>query len=62
MEEVQRSEKGGVYLYSWRRRIARVSYYIIMALRGLRVIEMAGLAPAPLAGMILAGITKHEIA
>lgn len=26
-----------------------------MALKGLRVVEMAGLAPAPLAGMILAG-------
>ena len=26
-----------------------------MALRGLRVVEMAGLAPAPFAGMILAG-------
>ena len=26
-----------------------------MALRGIRVVEMAGLAPAPLAGMILAG-------
>lgn len=26
-----------------------------MALRGLRVVEMAGLAPAPLAGMILSG-------
>ena len=27
-----------------------------MALTGLRVIEMAGLAPAPFAGMVLAGI------
>ena len=26
-----------------------------MALKGLRVVEMAGLAPAPFAGMILAG-------
>ena len=26
-----------------------------MALKGLRVVEMAGLAPAPLAGMILSG-------
>lgn len=26
-----------------------------MALRGLKVIEMAGLAPGPFAGMILAG-------
>ena len=26
-----------------------------MALKGLRVVEMAGLAPGPLAGMILAG-------
>ena len=26
-----------------------------MALRGLKVVEMAGLAPAPMAGMILAG-------
>ncbi len=26
-----------------------------MALRGLKVVEMAGLAPAPFAGMILAG-------
>lgn len=26
-----------------------------MALRGLRVVELAGLAPAPFAGMILAG-------
>jgi len=26
-----------------------------MALKGLHVIEMAGLAPAPLCGMILAG-------
>ena len=26
-----------------------------MALKGLRVVEMAGLAPVPLAGMILAG-------
>ena len=26
-----------------------------MALRGMRVVEMAGLAPAPFAGMILAG-------
>lgn len=29
-----------------------------MALKGLRVVEMAGLAPAPLAGMILAGETQ----
>ena len=29
----------------------------MMALRGVRVVEMAGLAPAPFAGMILAGIT-----
>jgi len=27
-----------------------------MTLRGIKVIEMAGLAPAPFAGMILAGI------
>jgi len=27
-----------------------------MALKSLKVIEMAGLAPAPLAGMILAGL------
>jgi len=27
----------------------------VMALRGLKVVEMAGLAPAPMAGMILAG-------
>ena len=27
-----------------------------MALKGLKVVEMAGLAPGPLAGMILAGI------
>jgi len=26
-----------------------------MALRGLKVVELAGLAPAPMAGMILAG-------
>lgn len=26
-----------------------------MALRGLKVVEMAGLAPAPFAGMVLAG-------
>lgn len=26
-----------------------------MALRGLKVVEMAGLAPGPFAGMILAG-------
>ena len=30
-----------------------------MALKGLRVVEMAGLAPAPLAGMILAGETAN---
>lgn len=28
-----------------------------MALRGLRVLEMAGLAPVPFAGMVLAGTT-----
>lgn len=28
-----------------------------MALRGVKVVEMAGLAPAPFAGMILAGKT-----
>lgn len=31
-----------------------------MALRGLRVVEMAGLAPAPFAGMILAGETARR--
>ena len=30
-----------------------------MALRGIRVVEMAGLAPAPFAGMILAGEHAH---
>ena len=33
-------------------------HYNTMALRGIRVVEMAGLAPAPLAGMILAGKTR----
>ena len=32
-----------------------VFVFLQMALRGIKVIEMAGLAPAPLAGMILAG-------
>lgn len=32
-----------------------------MALRGLRVVEMAGLAPAPFAGMILAGETACDV-
>lgn len=27
-----------------------------MALRGIKVVEMAGLAPAPFAGMVLAGV------
>ncbi len=29
-----------------------------MALKGLKVVEMAGLAPGPLAGMILSGIDR----
>ena len=33
----------------------RLQHSESMALRGLKVVEMAGLAPAPLAGMILAG-------
>ena len=32
-----------------------------MALSGLRVIEMAGLAPAPMAGMILADFGANVI-
>jgi len=33
----------------------------MMALKGLKVIEMAGLAPAPFCGMILADFGAHVI-
>ena len=36
-----------------------VGKFRTMALRGLKVIEMAGLAPGPFAGMILAGKNIH---
>ena len=38
-----------------RKKWAEVNVSAEMALRGLKVVEMAGLAPSPFAGMILAG-------
>ena len=37
-------------------RVAFSTLFIKMALKALKVVEMAGLAPAPFCGMILAGI------